>query len=401
MQLLDKQSYSIMVMATIILTGVIAPIVKVLYDPSKRYMSKRRGTIEHAYPNAELRLLACIYNQESTPSFINFLEISNPTMTSPICFYVLHLIKLTGRSSPLLIIHTPNKRKTFQYFHDSDHIINAFQFYEQHCNGRTIMNALTAIAPYATMHDEICMLALEKRTAMVIVPFHKQWTSQGIEESTSRSIRSVNLNILLKAPCSVGILVERGHLSSIHFFSKSVIKICVIFMGGADDREALAYAMRMAGNPIVRLTVVRLLHTTEGSKKYALDCDLNFSIINKLQVFIGESEHHEYREEAVRDTVDVVSVIRSVEKANYDLILVGRKHGSDSTMFMELNDWNEYPELGFIGDMLVSKDTNFEASVLVVQQSYSIGVPWSADSIKYMLDAPNVDPEKVCPISYA
>jgi hypothetical protein len=37
-------------------------------------------------------------------------------------------------------------------------------------------------------------------------------------------------------------------------------------------------------------------------------------------------------------------------------------------MFMGLTEWNEFPELGFLGDVLASSDSQCHVSVLVVQQ---------------------------------
>lgn len=49
--------------------------------------------------------------------------------------------------------------------------------------------------------------------------------------------------VLKVAPCSVGILFDRGIFSDCtHIFARSLkINVCVIFIGGPDDCEALAY----------------------------------------------------------------------------------------------------------------------------------------------------------------
>ena len=75
----------------------------------------------------------------------------------------------------------------------------------------------------------------------------------------------------------------------------------------------------------------------------------------------------------MRNSVEMVNIIRSLEGC-YDLILVGRRHESESPLYSGLTDWNEYPELGFLADMLVSSDSSFHGSVLVVQQQNRLGV---------------------------
>ncbi|KAL5580618.1 hypothetical protein UlMin_013060 [Ulmus minor] len=371
LRLLDRNSYSIMVISTIIMTGTITPLVKFLYQPSKRYASNRRRTLEHALPETELRVLACIYQQENTPSIIRLLELSNPTQKSPICFYAVHLIQLTGRSSPLLISYKPGKKNASHSTH-SDHIINAFQLFERQNPGRVIMNAITAMAPCATMHDDICTLALEKRTCMVIIPFHKQLARHGADEghSITNPIRSVNHNILRNSPCSVGILVDRGTMSvNASLSSRTMYTIGMIFIEGPDDREALAYAIRMAEHPNVNLTVVRLLDSSKPPRQSnTTSMLLDLDLLDKFKAVVKLNKRKSgYKEKSVKNGVEMINVIRSME-SSYDLILVGRRHSNESPLFTGLTDWNEYPELGFIGDMLASADTNCHVSLLVVQQ---------------------------------
>lgn len=65
--------------------------------------------------------------------------------------------------------------------------------------------------------------------------------------------------LLEKAACSVGIIVDRGtfHISSNASSGRRELRVAVIFIGEADDQEALSYAWRMAGTMRVTLTVVR------------------------------------------------------------------------------------------------------------------------------------------------
>ncbi|MCI17538.1 cation/H(+) antiporter 28-like, partial [Trifolium medium] len=71
--------------------------------------------------------------------------------------------------------------------------------------------------------------------------------------------------VLRSAPCSVGILVDRG-LGSFERLSRSQTKmnVAVIFIGGKDDREALAYASRVSRHPGVKLSVLRFLVDTSA-----------------------------------------------------------------------------------------------------------------------------------------
>ncbi|GMN23511.1 hypothetical protein TIFTF001_000141 [Ficus carica] len=343
MDLIDQQSYSIMVISTVVLTGTITLIVKKLYNPSKRYASSKGRTMEYASAHdTELRLLACIHRQENTPSLIRLLEVSNPTTKSPVCCYVVHLIPLAGRSTPLLITHRPGCRSSF-HSNLSDHIINALQLFEQNNHGKAIMTAITAMAPCTSMHDDICSLVLEKRACMVIIPFHTSTLTADNSEAltTNNPLRTVNLNILRKAPCSVGILVDRsdGDAAVKTLSSKDTYSVGMIFIEGPDDREELAYAMRMGEKPNVSISVIRL---------------------RQEEAFLQGEGGEEQLGDDKRDSVDGYH--------SYNMILVGRRHWSESPLFAGLTEWTEYPELGSIGNVLASGYTNNQVSLLVVQQ---------------------------------
>jgi len=96
--------------------------------------------------------------------------------------------------------------------------------------------------------------------------------------------------------------------------------------------------------------------------------DPDGDLIHKFKVDYIQIKRHDYREEVLRDSVEMVSFIKSLEGC-FDLILAGRCHENDSSLFSGFNEWNEYPELGSVSDMLVSSDSTFDGSVLVVQQN--------------------------------
>ncbi|KAK9289538.1 hypothetical protein L1049_007694 [Liquidambar formosana] len=364
---ISDRSYSVLCVSALITTAILSPLVTARYDPSMRYLVHKRRTIQHTSLTDELRLLVCVYNQEHVPNIINILEISNPTRESPIGVYLLHLIELMGRVSPSLIAHQP-KKKFSSHPTPSETIINAFRIYERNNQSIVTLQPYTSIAPYATMHDDICTLVVDKRASLVIIPFHRQWSNYGGMTETT-TFRNVNLNVLEKAPCSVGILIDRGHSGG----SRSIIgrwslyRVGVFFIGGADDREAMAYAMRMAGHPNVTVTVVRLVVFVEKSRDDAMETKLDNEMISEFRVYNVGSERILFQEENVADSVGIVGIIRSMENS-FDLVLVGRRHPMDSPLLLGLTDWTEFPELGFIGDMLASKDFTGKASALVVQQ---------------------------------
>jgi len=95
--------------------------------------------------------------------------------------------------------------------------------------------------------------------------------------------------------------------------------------------------------------------------------DPDGDLIHRFKVDCIQIKRHDYKEEIARDSIELINVIKSLEGC-FDLVLIGRRHAIESSLFSGLSDWNEYPELGPIGGMLVASDSTFDGSVLVVQQ---------------------------------
>ncbi|KAJ4977367.1 hypothetical protein NE237_002473 [Protea cynaroides] len=387
-QVLGDQAFALMVLMAVLMTSVIMPIVTFIYRPARRFMPYKRRMIQTSKPDVELRILACIHTPRNVPTIINLLEASHSTKKSPISVYALHLVELTGRASAMLIVHNTRKsgRPALNRTQaQSDHIINAFENYEQHV-GCVTVQPLTAISPYSTMHEDICNLAEDKHVAFILLPFHKQQTVDGGMEATNPAFRTVNQNVLANAPCSIGILVDRGlggtaRVASTH----TTHHIAVLYFGGPDDREALSYAWRMSEHPDVNLTVLRFIAGEDAVEPVmSTNDDNNLRILNIITDNDGEKQQDDefisnfrlknmnvesivYTEKVVNNGEETVAAIRAMDNA-YDLYIVGRGQGLISPLTAGLTDWSECPELGAIGDLLSSSDFAATVSVLVVQQ---------------------------------
>lgn len=332
-------------------------------------------------------MIACIYNHDSTPSIINLVELSNPYIQSTICVYLLHLVKQTGTASTLLYAHprrAASNSSSLDAYNFSDHIVNAFRHYENRKGGIVLVNAFTAISPYVTMHEDACNLALGKRAAIIIVPFHQQ-LSMASEATSAPAIRSVNLNILRAAPCSVAILIDRGtrcgSYLDVNSETNARYNVGMLFLGGQDDREALSFAMRMGEHHETHVTVIHFVDGDWNTSKASLEKKQDMSVTNEFRLSCKLKQKNEYKEELCTTSEELVAKIRVVENS-FDMIVVGRRHPSEQTLLAGLDEWNEYPELGCIGDMLASKDTTCNASVLVVQQQAFVGDEEVLDSPK-------------------
>ncbi|KAL4385683.1 hypothetical protein GQ457_15G028140 [Hibiscus cannabinus] len=364
-QIVSEETFSVLTIGAL-LNAIIVPIlVKFLYDPVSRKPSYDKRNIMHLKPDSELRILACIHEHEHVPALIDLLDITCPTKDSPNVVYALHLIELVGRDTPVFIAHQKNRNRvasSFQYVLD-------FNQYEENHWGSVTVNAFTAISPYKLMHEDVCTLALDKQTSLILLPFHKKWSIDGSVEVENTAIRNMNCTVMDLAPCSAGILVDRRR--KLLTPSTSPYSVGMIFLGGKDDREALTLGKRIARDPRVKLTVIHLTdHESDQDCGDVMDWDTMLDAETLRDVRLNEESDGcgmTYRVEVSNHGIQTSNIVRTLA-ADYDLIIVGRRHGVDSVQTMGLSDWSEFPELGVIGDLLASPDLDGSISILVVQQ---------------------------------
>nr|XP_023927571.1 cation/H(+) antiporter 14-like [Quercus suber]POE91769.1 cation/h(+) antiporter 14 [Quercus suber] len=365
-QFITIQTYTLLIFNMIMATGLATIFIRHLYDPSIRYMANTRRTITNSAQNSGLRMLVCIHSEENVSSFTNLIEVSNPTKEKPIFVCVLQLVEITGRAASILVKLDKKNNLLASNLDYSGQIGNAFDHYENYSEGSVKIQNFKAIAPCASMHDDICTLAVDQKTSVIIVPFHKTWAIDGTAEENIPFLRTINKNVLKKAPCSIGVLVDRGKIGgnlSI-LTGNSSYSIAMLFIGGADDREALVYSIRMAGHPNVNLTVVQLIASGYNTSSYQNNPDKE--AMDELWASINGNQKIKHEEESVRDGADTTHVIQKMAN-NFDLVIVGRYHEPHSPVTLGLIEWSECPELGVLGDMLAS--SSFRFSVLVVQHN--------------------------------
>ncbi|KAK9124644.1 hypothetical protein Sjap_014246 [Stephania japonica] len=369
-KIIDSGTFSVMVVSVVLITAMVTPLVKFLYDPSRKYAGYIKRTIQHKRKNAELRVLACVHKEEQVPGLIRLLEVSNPTRESPLYIYAVHLVELVGSAMPVLVTHYMWKKKSSQSTL-SGSIVSTFRRFNHENQSVVSVQAFTTISPYETMHDDICMIALDKGTSLIIMPFHKQWTADGAIASTNLDVMTLNSNVLKRAPCSVAIFADREKMhgstsTTASHTSTGNSHVALLFLGGADDREALAYAQRMVTDSSIKLRVVRLVDPDDPDVdewQKVLDEDA----LKTFKLEISDNGNAVYFEIAVKDVEETLTIIRALED-ECSLIIVGRRYGVSSPITVGLSAWSEYPELGAMGDMLTSSSFQSKVSVLVVQQ---------------------------------
>lgn len=269
-------------------TFITTPTVMAVYKPARggstppTHRKLRDLSADDSTVDDELRILACLHSSGNVPSLITLTESTRSTKNSSLKLFVMHLVELTERSSSIMMVQRARKNgfPFFARFRKAsewrDQMAAAFQAYSQ--LGRVKVRPTTAVSSLATMHEDICHVADDKRVTMIILPFHRNWRLFGggddkeeVEENVGHGWRVVNQRVLKNAPCSVAVLVDRGFgAAAAQTPGPGPIvgvgqRICVVFFGGPDDREALELGGRMAEHPAVKVTVVRFRPTsTDG-----------------------------------------------------------------------------------------------------------------------------------------
>jgi hypothetical protein len=375
MQSINMEIFTFGMFAILVTSSIVPILIRRLYDPSRKYAGYQRRNMIDLKPNAELRVLACIHKPDHIPAILDLLEIIHPTREKFLAVYVLHLIELIGRASPIFISHQMQK-KTLSNRSYSQDVILSFSHFQRKNHEAVMVNAFTAISPPKLMHEDICTLALDKLTSLMILPFHRKYAMDGSIEFEDNTLRTLNCSVIERAPCSVAILVNRGHIRRSTPAVLAQFSVALIFLGGNDDREALTLAKHMVRDSRdIRLTVVHLIpEDEEGITDWdkMLDSEALKDLRYNSSTGGGGGEGYVvYLEENVNDGSQTATKLRELID-DYDLFIVGRRYNVESPLTTGLDEWSEFPELGIMGDMLSSTDFNGRCSVLVVQQQMTI-----------------------------
>lgn len=185
---------------------------------------------------------------------------------------------------------------------------------------------------------------------------------------SSHAIGQLNKNVLDKAPCTVGVLIDNGNIRSSHNFSRLAFhRLVVLFFGGADDREALAFAARGSEQDRILVTLFHFSSSKEivGSTERSKMLDTKF--LNEFKLKTSQNNRMSCQDKVVMDDGVLICVLKSLENT-YDLVMVGRRH-AESWLMSDVRKLNKRQgDLGTVGDFLASFDHESGTSILVVQQ---------------------------------
>ncbi|KAK1310028.1 Cation/H(+) antiporter 28 [Acorus calamus] len=386
------------VMGTIVAVRVAVAII--VRRVRRQSATGRRMALQWTEPYDELRVVFCLHGPHNVPAAVHVIEslrgsgAGDDAAAPPPVVYAMDLIKLNERVAATMITAEEDGEEAVTVADEEvaelrEQIGMGIAAYERECEGEVRVRRTIAVSELESMHEDVCNAAEELAATLIVLPFHKRIrVDGGMDASADAGFQTVNQKVLRHAPCSVAILVDRG-LARVRQASASIatVQVAVVFIGGRDDREALAYAERIAGHPGMSVTVVRFMRDAgarmgeEDDDGGADDARVLAAIVEREaeaeedeECFAGfyernmEGERVGYVEKRVGSGADTVAMLRALE-GMYELFVVGRgARGAAAVMTSGMGDWEECPELGPIGDVIASSDFSVTASVLVVQQ---------------------------------
>ncbi|CAN4107232.1 unnamed protein product [Withania somnifera] len=379
-----SMSSSISLVFVTFLTIIYTPVVVAkIIERARRRSPTQKMALQGLNPPNELRILLCIRSPQDVSSAINFMEISRGPTNPGIMVYLTDMIDLTDKIAATLTQGVGVDDVTVTdpaVVEMRDKITNDVNAYLRE-NGEGInLQRMMALSTINNMHQDISILAEDLFVHLVILPFHKNQEEDVRLQVGNSGFRHINRKVLRNAPCSVGILVDRGLGQTLIARSSISLNAAVIFIGGNDDREALAYAGRIAQHPGVKLTVIRFLVEAPGdsvSSRIGKAKSITSEHLEEMKIddesFAEFYDKHvaggriAYVEKYLVNSGQTFSTLRSLE-GQYGLFIVGRGGRVNSVLTVGMSDWEECPELGPIGDILSASDFSVTASVLIIQQ---------------------------------
>ncbi|POO03121.1 DNA-directed DNA polymerase [Trema orientale] len=388
----NQDAYNLLLISIVINTVISGPTLALLMRREENLFAQTsHTTLEFQNPEEDIRTLGCVYGPRHVSAILALISALNGSHRAPITPYVMHLIELTQKRRANVSYH---ELEDDELSDDEDYggndvveindAVDAF-----HAETKIIVHLSKAVSSFATLYEDVCNAAEDLRASIILAPFHKHQRIDGKMESGKEGVRTTNQKILRHAPCSVGIIAERG-LAGVPGFaqlldSATVQQVATLFFGGPDDREAVAWSKRIASHQKINLTVIRFL-STESSRVRSERVDDRddvevFMSLSSLETgkdvdnaflsnFYNEcvtSGQVGYVEKYVNNGAETVAAMRDIGDM-YSLFIVGKGGRGHSPLTTGMSDWEECPELGTVGDLLASSEYNVNGSVLVIQQ---------------------------------
>jgi Kef-type K+ transport system membrane component KefB len=391
----------VLLLSSIINTFMAGPASAAIVRQQRRAFRYRSRCLQDLRVEDEIRVLVCVHSAGGVHPMLTIANLSRGSAQLPVPAYLLHLVELvTSRKYAIThqLYHARDGGEDddeWGYAREIDKVAEAVAAFTY--DNAIPVRQMTAISNLASMDTDVRYSVEDARASLVIMPYHMEQRYDGRMVSRGEDRRLLNQRVLQRALCTVGILVERRFAQEV---TGERLQVMALFFGGADDREAVAYAARMATHPSADVTVCRFLLPSGkgmlGSPETAEEAMLDEEFVADMYGRFVAPGQVAYMEKHVSNGAETVSVLRSMV-GTCSLFVVGKggkAEGDRGVMTRDMGGrWNEEcPELGPIGELLASDDLPGCGSVLMMQQ-HSARQPkqkmrtWNVDIQQYLPQA--------------
>ncbi|CAN6280230.1 unnamed protein product [Urochloa humidicola] len=370
----------VLLLSSIINTFMAGPASAAIVRQQRRAFRYRSRCLQDLRVDEEVRVLACVHSAGGVHPALTIANLSKGSGNLPVPVYLLHLVELvTSRKYAIThqLYHARDggdgDEDEWGYAREIEQVAAAVAAFTY--DNALPVRQMTAISNVASMDTDVRHSVEDARASLVIMPFHMEQRYDGRMVSRGEGRRTLNQRVMQRPLCTVGVLVERRFAQEV---AGEHIQVMALFLGGADDREAVAYAARMAAQPAARVTVCRFMlpagkqggllgKTQEAAEEAVLDEEFMADMYGR---FVAPGQVA-YMERSVGNGAETVAVLTSMV-GTCSLFVVGKGGGGGgdrAVMTSDMGDRDEEcPELGPIGELLASDDMAGCGSVLVLQQ---------------------------------
>ncbi|CAN6211399.1 unnamed protein product [Urochloa humidicola] len=403
-----EQALMAMVVGSMISTIIAGPVFAVVFRKEMEAYECSRQAVEHMAPDEELRMLACVHGARGAPGMLCLLELLAAEPRAQPAIHVLHFFDVSrkdGGAGPSQYHRRAqdSEHKRMGRRRDAATQVNWAVDVFTCATGLAIRQADAGDRGSAANAKAIRRLTLDARPGILLLPYHREQHYDGAMVCRRDDRRHLNAEVLRRAPCTAAILADRPFrrcgtsfqlpskistssaeaAGNLQGDEKETTHVAAVFLGGPDDREAVALACRLArNNDPVRLTLVRFVLREHGHGRVvataasAADLDGEVAVVVQdpdeecVAAFQREyvaKERAAYAEKAVTGPTDVVEALRGMAGA-FALLVAGRGGRQPPELVVGLEGWAECKEVGPVGEILASDQSLDMGSVLVVQQ---------------------------------
>uniref|UniRef100_A0A453J5F0 Uncharacterized protein n=1 Tax=Aegilops tauschii subsp. strangulata TaxID=200361 RepID=A0A453J5F0_AEGTS len=407
-----EQALYAMIIGNLASTLVAGPAAAVFVRKEKEAYAMTHQALESLREEAELRMMTCSHSAHSMPALLSLVELMVMEPAKQPAVQVVHLFegghKRAAAAAAAASPTTPYLPPIIDEYDAGREAINDMNTVVDlylRSTGIALQQIDVVCSSASRDVDAVCRCAAEARAALLLLPCYREQRYDGKMACRLEERRELNVGVLAKAPCTVGLLMDRPYRSSgasfqvptsvdtststlLHPCSDRAVRhvIAAVFLGGADDREAVSVASRLAENPNIGLTVFRFVKLStydtvtssssrsaaaaacEGLSRPFNDAEVDERFMWRFYENYAATEMAMYVEKVVESPADVVETLDAMA-GMFSLVIVGRAGRQPKELLVGLDEWAEAGrELGAVAEILASNTSMEMGSVLIMQQ---------------------------------